>query len=201
MYVYRWIPRCWHHQRRRSPWWGCGIGNPLTTMRTTLAWMRSLSARQLTALSLSLIANATQKEGKFLSIPLCGGYTNNYTDTLTWYLFFVYRYDYLEFTDAGGAKHKFDGEVGSERWPKRVEFKGQRLHLYFYSDSSNNEWGYKFTVSWRRLTITMETYQSTEVNRSWYSSLTAESLRTHSSTAWLVVWPPGDLVSSIGSAM
>ena len=57
------------------------------------------------------------------------------------------RYDYLEFTDACGAKRKFDGEVGSERWPNRVEFKGQRLHLHFYSDSSNNEWGYKFTVS------------------------------------------------------
>lgn len=57
------------------------------------------------------------------------------------------RYDYLEFTDASGAKTKYDGEVGSERWPKRVEFKGQRLHMHFYSDASNNEWGYKFTVS------------------------------------------------------
>ena len=60
------------------------------------------------------------------------------------------RYDYLEFTDAVGAKRKFDGEVNSERWPRRVEFKGQRLHMYFYSDSSNNEWGYKFTVSENR---------------------------------------------------
>lgn len=64
-------------------------------------------------------------------------------------LFCMYdcRYDYLEFTDASGAKTKYDGEVGSERWPKRVEFKGQRLHMHFYSDASNNEWGYKFTVS------------------------------------------------------
>ena len=62
-------------------------------------------------------------------------------------LVFACRYDYLEFTDASGAKSKYDGEVGSERWPKRVEFKGQRLHMHFYSDSSNNEWGYKFTVS------------------------------------------------------
>ena len=57
------------------------------------------------------------------------------------------RYDYLEFTDAAGAKSKYDGEVGSERWPRRVEFKGQRLHMHFFSDTSNNECGYKFTVS------------------------------------------------------
>ena len=28
------------------------------------------------------------------------------------------RYDYLEFTDVTGAKHKFDGKVNSDRWPR-----------------------------------------------------------------------------------
>ena len=28
------------------------------------------------------------------------------------------RYDYLEFTDVTGAKHKFDGKFNSERWAR-----------------------------------------------------------------------------------
>ena len=28
------------------------------------------------------------------------------------------RYDYLEFTDITGAKHKFDGKFNSDRWPR-----------------------------------------------------------------------------------
>ena len=28
------------------------------------------------------------------------------------------RYDYLEFTDVTGVKHKFDGKYNSERWPQ-----------------------------------------------------------------------------------
>ncbi|XP_077980047.1 zinc finger ZZ-type and EF-hand domain-containing protein 1-like [Glandiceps talaboti] len=58
------------------------------------------------------------------------------------------RYDYLEFTDARGFKQRFDQKVGSEKWPKTVNFKGgPRLQFLFHSDSSNNEWGYKFTVT------------------------------------------------------
>ena len=60
---------------------------------------------------------------------------------------FYFRYDYLEFTDSGSRKQRFDGEVSGDRWPKKAEFKGQKLHFVFYSDGSNNEWGYKFTVS------------------------------------------------------
>ena len=80
------------------------------------------------------------------------------------------RYDYLEFTDASGTKTKFDDTVGSSRWPQvgtrstaslstvtytrtavvlplqSAEFPGPKLHFYFHSDGSNNDWGYKFTV-------------------------------------------------------
>ncbi|XP_062031240.1 zinc finger ZZ-type and EF-hand domain-containing protein 1 isoform X1 [Lepus europaeus] len=58
------------------------------------------------------------------------------------------RYDYLEFTDARGGKTRYDTKVGTEKWPKKVTFKaGPRLQFLFHSDSSNNEWGYKFTVT------------------------------------------------------
>uniref|UniRef100_A0A6J0V4H1 Zinc finger ZZ-type and EF-hand domain-containing protein 1 isoform X1 n=1 Tax=Pogona vitticeps TaxID=103695 RepID=A0A6J0V4H1_9SAUR len=58
------------------------------------------------------------------------------------------RYDYLEFTDAKGAKTRYDTKVGTDKWPKKVTFKaGLRLQFLFHSDSSNNEWGYKFTVT------------------------------------------------------
>ncbi|XP_042685889.1 zinc finger ZZ-type and EF-hand domain-containing protein 1 isoform X1 [Centrocercus urophasianus] len=58
------------------------------------------------------------------------------------------RYDYLEFTDARGAKTRYDTKVGTEKWPKKVTFKaGPRLQFLFHSDSSNNEWGYKFTIT------------------------------------------------------
>ncbi|XP_006899819.1 PREDICTED: zinc finger ZZ-type and EF-hand domain-containing protein 1 [Elephantulus edwardii] len=58
------------------------------------------------------------------------------------------RYDYLEFTDARGGKIRYDTKVGTEKWPKKVTFKaGPRLQFLFHSDSSNNEWGYKFTVT------------------------------------------------------
>uniref|UniRef100_A0A8C3R9X7 Zinc finger ZZ-type and EF-hand domain containing 1 n=1 Tax=Cyanoderma ruficeps TaxID=181631 RepID=A0A8C3R9X7_9PASS len=58
------------------------------------------------------------------------------------------RYDYLEFTDARGAKTRYDTKVGTEKWPKKVTFKaGPRLQFLFHSDSSNNEWGYKFSVT------------------------------------------------------
>ncbi|XP_046876692.1 LOW QUALITY PROTEIN: zinc finger ZZ-type and EF-hand domain-containing protein 1 [Hypomesus transpacificus] len=57
------------------------------------------------------------------------------------------RYDYLEFTDARGGKVRYDMKVGSEKWPKKVTFEaGPQLQFLFHSDSSNNEWGYKFTV-------------------------------------------------------
>uniref|UniRef100_A0A8C2QFK9 Zinc finger, ZZ-type with EF hand domain 1 n=1 Tax=Cricetulus griseus TaxID=10029 RepID=A0A8C2QFK9_CRIGR len=58
------------------------------------------------------------------------------------------RYDYLEFTDSRGGKTRFDTKVGTYKWPKKVTFKdGPRLQFLFHSDSSNNEWGYKFTVT------------------------------------------------------
>uniref|UniRef100_A0A2K6F960 Zinc finger ZZ-type and EF-hand domain containing 1 n=1 Tax=Propithecus coquereli TaxID=379532 RepID=A0A2K6F960_PROCO len=58
------------------------------------------------------------------------------------------RYDYLEFTDARGGKTRYDTKVGTDKWPKKVTFKaGPRLQFLFHSDSSNNEWGYKFTVT------------------------------------------------------
>ncbi|XP_044312042.1 zinc finger ZZ-type and EF-hand domain-containing protein 1-like [Varanus komodoensis] len=58
------------------------------------------------------------------------------------------RYDYLEFTDAKGAKTRYDTKVGTDKWPKKVTFMaGPRLQFVFRSDSSNNEWGYKFSVT------------------------------------------------------
>ncbi|XP_054857932.1 zinc finger ZZ-type and EF-hand domain-containing protein 1 isoform X2 [Eublepharis macularius] len=58
------------------------------------------------------------------------------------------RYDYLEFTDARGAKTRYDSKVGTDKWPRKVTFKaGLRLQFLFHSDNSNNEWGYKFTVA------------------------------------------------------
>jgi hypothetical protein len=56
------------------------------------------------------------------------------------------RYDYLEFTDATGAKQKFDGKFNSEHWPRTAEFPGPKLQLLFHSDGSNNDWGYLFTL-------------------------------------------------------
>lgn len=58
------------------------------------------------------------------------------------------RYDYLEFTDSRGGKVRYDMRVGTEKWPKKVTFDaGPQLQFLFHSDSSNNEWGYKFTVT------------------------------------------------------
>ncbi|KAM6970616.1 zinc finger ZZ-type and EF-hand domain-containing protein 1 [Aplochiton taeniatus] len=58
------------------------------------------------------------------------------------------RYDYLEFTDARGGKVRYDMKVGTEKWPKKVTFEaGPQLQFLFHSDSSNNEWGYKFMVT------------------------------------------------------
>ena len=57
------------------------------------------------------------------------------------------RYDYLEFTDFSGNKTRFDYKVNTDKWPLiRVFSPGPRLHFLFHSDSSNNEWGYKFRV-------------------------------------------------------
>ncbi|KAH9489895.1 Zinc finger ZZ-type and EF-hand domain-containing protein 1 [Bulinus truncatus] len=57
------------------------------------------------------------------------------------------RYDYLEFTDAKGLKLRFDQKVGTSKWPKKVTFSGPYVGFLFHSDSSNTEWGYKFTVT------------------------------------------------------
>ena len=57
------------------------------------------------------------------------------------------RYDYLEFTDQRGVKHRYDQKVGTDKWPLQVTFTGgHKLHVLFHSDSSNSEWGYKFKV-------------------------------------------------------
>ncbi|XP_071500526.1 zinc finger ZZ-type and EF-hand domain-containing protein 1-like [Diadema antillarum] len=57
------------------------------------------------------------------------------------------RYDYLEFTDSKGVKTRYDQKVGSEKWPTNVTFNsGHRLQFLFHSDSSNNFWGYSFSV-------------------------------------------------------
>ncbi|KAK5859119.1 hypothetical protein PBY51_003209 [Eleginops maclovinus] len=58
------------------------------------------------------------------------------------------RYDYLEFTVSRGGKVRYDMKVGTEKWPRKVTFDaGPQLQFLFHSDSSNNEWGYKFTVT------------------------------------------------------
>ncbi|CAL8266701.1 unnamed protein product [Merluccius merluccius] len=58
------------------------------------------------------------------------------------------RYDYLEFTDARGGKVRYDTKIGTVKWPKKVTFDaGPQLQFLFHSDSSNNEWGYKFSVT------------------------------------------------------
>nr|XP_055055394.1 zinc finger ZZ-type and EF-hand domain-containing protein 1 isoform X3 [Misgurnus anguillicaudatus] len=73
------------------------------------------------------------------------------------------RYDYLEFTDARGGKVRYDMKVGTEKWPKKVTFKaGPQLQFLFHSDSSNNEWGYKFTVT---------AYGLPDITVSWTSDL------------------------------
>ena len=57
------------------------------------------------------------------------------------------RYDYLEFTDVAGNKTRFDHKVNTDKWPlSKVFSAGPQLHFLFHSDSSNNEWGYKFRV-------------------------------------------------------
>uniref|UniRef100_A0A673IS37 Zinc finger ZZ-type and EF-hand domain-containing protein 1-like n=1 Tax=Sinocyclocheilus rhinocerous TaxID=307959 RepID=A0A673IS37_9TELE len=73
------------------------------------------------------------------------------------------RYDYLEFTDARGGKMRYDMKVGTEKWPKKVTFKaGPQLQFLFHSDSSNNEWGYKFTAT---------AYGLPDITVSWTSDL------------------------------
>uniref|UniRef100_A0A3B4C7N7 Zinc finger, ZZ-type with EF hand domain 1 n=1 Tax=Pygocentrus nattereri TaxID=42514 RepID=A0A3B4C7N7_PYGNA len=73
------------------------------------------------------------------------------------------RFDYLEFTDSRGGKVRYDMKVGTEKWPKKVTFKaGHQLQFLFHSDSSNTEWGYKFTVT---------AYGLPDINVSWISDL------------------------------
>ncbi|KAI4877405.1 hypothetical protein NFI96_011706 [Prochilodus magdalenae] len=73
------------------------------------------------------------------------------------------RYDYLEFTDSRGGKVRYDMKVGTEKWPKKVTFKaGHQLQFLFHSDSSNTEWGYKFTVT---------AFGLPDINVSWISDL------------------------------
>jgi hypothetical protein len=55
------------------------------------------------------------------------------------------------FTDASGCQMKFDQRVGSNKWPRQVQFGGPHVHFLFHSDNSNTEWGYKFKVSFIRV--------------------------------------------------
>lgn len=57
------------------------------------------------------------------------------------------KYDYLEFTNSAGVSTKYESKVDTETWPLRVDFQGSKLNFMFRSDQSNNDWGYKFTVS------------------------------------------------------
>lgn len=41
-----------------------------------------------------------------------------------------HRYDYLEFTDARGAKTRYDTKVGTEKWPKVSTFKIMKQIIY-----------------------------------------------------------------------
>lgn len=44
---------------------------------------------------------------------------------------------------------RFDQKVGTQKWPKQIQFIGPHIHFLFHSDSSNTEWGYKFKVTAR----------------------------------------------------
>jgi len=90
-------------------------------------------------------------------------YANNQNITKTFNSpgakYFKRKYDYLEFSNTTGTTHKFDQKVGSDSWPLRLEIKGNKLKFLFHSDQSNNEWGYKFTVS-----LVCVLYDSHEIN-------------------------------------
>ena len=120
-----------------------GYENLHITMRTIPGPLRSSSVPPLTGSHWTSTRAVTQREG-VLPFDVLLSFIHSIPSIFIPYLL---RYDYLEFTPEGEEKVKCDGEVGQSRWPSFLEFKGQRLQFTFYSDGSNNEWGYKFTVS------------------------------------------------------
>ncbi|XP_048874070.1 zinc finger ZZ-type and EF-hand domain-containing protein 1 [Brienomyrus brachyistius] len=73
------------------------------------------------------------------------------------------RYDYLEFTDARGGKVCYGLKVGTDKWPKKVNFRGgPQLQFLFHSENNNNGWGYKFSVV---------AYGLPDISVSWVSDL------------------------------
>ena len=63
------------------------------------------------------------------------------------------NYDYLQIYEDPDKQHpileKYTGRDGTENWPTEpIVVKGRNtLYFHFYSDGSNNDWGFKCTVS------------------------------------------------------
>jgi len=53
--------------------------------------------------------------------------------------------DVLSFT-AQGNTQRCHGKVGTDSWPKTLQFQGGKLTFSFHSDSSNTDWGYRFCI-------------------------------------------------------
>lgn len=53
-------------------------------------------------------------------------------------VFYILRYDYLEFTDSRGGKVRYDMKVGTEKWPKVgyeskiVLYVSNNFHMKYY---------------------------------------------------------------------
>ena len=54
--------------------------------------------------------------------------------------------DVLTFADSQGSSHRCHGKVGTDSWPKSLQFQGGKLTFTFHSDSSNTDWGYRFCI-------------------------------------------------------
>lgn len=54
--------------------------------------------------------------------------------------------DVLTFTDAQSGSQRCHGKVGTDSWPKTLQFQGGKLTFAFHSDSSNTDWGYRFCI-------------------------------------------------------
>ena len=54
--------------------------------------------------------------------------------------------DVLTFADSSGVSHRCHGKVGSDSWPKTLQFQGGKLTFSFHSDSTNTDWGYRFCI-------------------------------------------------------
>ena len=54
--------------------------------------------------------------------------------------------DVLTFADAQGTSKRCHGKVGTDTWPKTLQFQGGKLTFTFHSDSSNTDWGYRFCI-------------------------------------------------------